>query len=115
MDTLFIRQLKTSVLIGHLPEERHAPQPIWFDLDIDTDIKVAGNSDLLSHALDYSVVCARLKDYVQSTSFELIEALAEHAAAFLLREFSIEHLRLTVKKQPADMPDIDCVGITIER
>jgi dihydroneopterin aldolase len=46
--------------------------------------------------------------------FQLLEALADHLAAIVLAEFSIEHLRMTITK-PGAVPEAEGVGVVIDR
>jgi dihydroneopterin aldolase len=46
--------------------------------------------------------------------FQLLEALAEHLAAIVLAEFSIQRLRMTITK-PGAVAEADGVGVVINR
>jgi len=115
VDKLHIRQLRVPVLIGVLPEERLAPQMLCVDLECTVDITQAVATDHIAHALDYAQLTRTLSNYLKTTEFELLESLAEHTAKKLLAEFPMTWLRLSIGKKPADMPDVDSVGISIER
>ena len=45
---------------------------------------------------------------------ELLEALADHLAAIVLGEFSVERLRMTITK-PGAVPEAEGVGVVIDR
>jgi dihydroneopterin aldolase len=114
MDTVFIRGLKIETVIGIYDWERKIRQPVVLDLEIGSDIKKAAATDTISDALDYKAVTKRLIEFVEGSSFELVETLAEHCAAILLDEFQAPWVRLTLNKIGA-LSAANDVGVIIER
>ncbi len=115
MDKLFIRQLCVPTDIGVYPQEQQQAQQIVLDLEISTDVAKAAKDDSIDDALDYARLRQGLIVAVQQTRFKLIESLAEYLAAYVLENFPIDSLRLSVTKTPKDMPDTAAVGVIIER
>ena len=63
------------------------------------DLQPAGLEDDLARTLDYSRVYETVRTIVESTSFNLIEALAEAIAHELLSDFpALEEVVLRVRK-----------------
>ncbi len=115
MDTLLIHQLTLSTLIGINPDERVNPQTLYMDIAMQYDVSHATQSDNIDHAVNYASVTDAIEHLVNATQFNLIETLAEQVCTILLKQFSIKHVTLTLQKKPADMPNVDHVGITITR
>ena len=114
MDIVYIKQLEIETVIGVFDWEREIRQKISIDLEMATDIRKAGETDNLDDALDYKAISKRLIEFVESSSFLLIEALAEHIATILTQEFNVPWLRLTLSKPGAISASKD-VGVIIER
>lgn len=83
-DVIELRGLRVAGIVGVLAHERTQPQPLDLDLDIVLDLGAAGRSDDLADTVDYGALCAAAEHIVTSTSFALLEALAERIAVTLL-------------------------------
>jgi len=83
-DVIELRGLRVAGIVGVLAHERTQPQPLDLDLDIVLDLGTAGRSDDLADTVDYGALCAAAEHIVTSTSFSLLEALAERIAVTLL-------------------------------
>lgn len=114
MDIVFIHELKIKTTIGVFDWERKIKQIVSFDLEMACDISKAAESDELADALDYKAISKRIIDFVESSSFELVERLAEQVASLVLNEFNVPWLRLTLSK-PGALRGARDVGIRIER
>jgi dihydroneopterin aldolase len=114
MDIVYIKQLEIETVIGVFDWERKIRQKVCIDLEMATDIRKAGKTDNLDNALDYKAISKRLIEFVESSNFLLIEALAEHIATILLEEFHVPWLRLTLGK-PGAISAAKDVGVIIER
>lgn len=114
LDTVFLRALALEVLIGVAPWER-APQTLLLDIDLCGDVRPAAASDDVAQAWSYAEVAERLRADLSTRRFGLLEALAEHVAAFLLAQFpSVARVMVRVVK-PAILPDVGEVGVCIHR
>lgn len=114
MDIIFVRDLKIDTVIGVYEWERDIRQQLSFDLEMAADIGPAAAGDDITKALDYSAVAARLSEFVGTSSFKLLETLAEQCAQIVLQEFNVPWLRLRVMKPGAVSAARD-VGVLIER
>lgn len=114
-DTIFLRQVEISTVIGVHLHERKAPQSILIDLEVGVNTAQAARTDALVATVDYSALYNYLLDYVPKTRFQLLETLAADLSEHLMEHFSLPWLRLTITKKPADMPKAAGAGITIER
>ncbi|WP_415910295.1 dihydroneopterin aldolase [Oleiharenicola sp. Vm1] len=86
-DRLILTDLTFHACHGVLPEERTRRQEFRVSVEIETDLRRAGRSDELAHAIDYCAVQAVVGEIVEGAHRYLIEALAEDIAARLLARF----------------------------
>jgi len=114
MDIIFLRELKVDTLIGIYDWERLVPQTIQIDLDIALPNSKACQSDDIADALDYADIVKHLKKVLASRHFNLLEALAEHIAQILLKDFNAPWVKVSVAKLQA-IRGSRMVGISIER
>ena len=114
MDIVFIHELKIKTTIGVFDWERQIKQMVSLDLEMACDINKAAASDKLEDALDYKRISKRIIEFVEGSSFELVERLAERVANIVLHEFGVPWLRLTLSK-PGALRGAKDVGIRIER
>ena len=113
-DNLSIEGLKVDTIIGVYQCEREVKQSVIIDLVLETKSTSSGLEDSIEFAVDYVAVSDMVSNLVQSSSFLLIETLAEAIAGKLLKEFAIRSIRLKLSK-PSAIQNAANVGITIER
>ena len=113
-DIVFIEDLRVETVIGVYDWEREIKQAVSINLEMGFDIRRAAASDDLADALDYKAVAKRLIRFIESSEFQLVEALAEQCAAIVLEEFPVEWLRLRLDK-PGAVRGSSSVGVVIER
>ncbi len=114
MDTLFLNDLRAKTVIGVNAWERRIRQTVSFDLELDYDARPAAAEDKLSAALDYWKIARRVTALVESSEFQLIEALAEAIARLLVTEFKATRVRLALYK-PGILQKQARIGVRIER
>ena len=114
MDIVYITQLEIDTVIGVYDWERKIRQKITVDLEMATDISRAGRSDDLVDALDYKAISKGIITFVESSEFQLVEALADHCARIVLEEFPVSWLQLKLSK-PGAVRGSSAVGVIIER
>ena len=113
-DTVFIKGLKAASVIGCYDWERDIRQTLVIDLELKADFTHAVQSDALEDALDYAAISQRVIAVCDESRFQLLEALAEHLAAMVLAEFSVERLQMTITK-PGAVPEAEGVGVVVDR
>lgn len=113
-DYVLIEGLEVRTVIGIYDWEREIRQTVRLDLKMAWDIARAAASDNIDDALDYKSVSKRLIAYVESSSFGLIEALAEECAKIVMTEFGVPWLRLKLSK-PGAVRGSENVAVLIER
>ena len=113
-DTVFLRGLAVDTTIGFFEWERHVRQTVVIDLEIPVDCARAAASDDVADTTDYKRIAKRTVQFVNESSFKLVETLAHRLATTLLEEFDIAWIRLTLNKPGAIRGSRD-VGVMIER
>ncbi|MBT8064296.1 MAG: dihydroneopterin aldolase [Gammaproteobacteria bacterium] len=114
MDRVFIENLTVETVNGIFDWEREIRQAVSLDLEMDFDIRKAAASDAIEDTLDYKAVSKRLIHFIEASSFQLVESLAEQCAAIVLDEFPVRRLKLKLSK-PGAVRGSSAVGVIIER
>lgn len=111
-----IERLEFRSRCGVTPEERARPQSLALDLELDCRLEAAGLSDDLVHTIDYAKVAQRVVDIGTAQESQLLETLAERLLTALFAEFSIDHVKLWLRKLHPPISNVTrSVGISIER
>ena len=105
MDALHINSIRAYGYTGALPEEQVLGQ--WFEVNVTLwmDLALAGRSDRLSDTHDYSTTVPAIQHIIQSSRYQLIEALADAIAHHLLQNSSIEQVRVQLVKLTPPIPN----------
>ena len=114
MDIIFISELKVKTKLGVPAWERMIAQTIILDIEIGYDLSQACKSDAIADTIDYGAAVSRIRETLTENSFQLVEALAEHVAQLILKEFKAENVKVKVSK-PAILPGLKALGVVIER
>ena len=114
MDVVYIKELKIETVIGIFDWERKIKQTVCLDLELANDNSVAAKNDSINDTLDYKSVAKRIIGFVEESSFQLVETLAEEIAKIVLEEFHVPWMRLRLGKTGALRGAVD-VGVIIER
>ncbi len=101
MDRILIAALPLRCFLGVTAEERSTPQTVIVDLELSLDLAPAAASDAIGHTVNYSSVCAYAEEIATARPFHLIESLAGAIADILLAKFTVEQVRVLVRKPAA--------------
>jgi 7,8-dihydroneopterin aldolase/epimerase/oxygenase len=101
---------------GVHPEEQATPQRFEVDVIMARNLQPAGLSDDLADTIDYGRVFEACRQIVESTRFNLIEALAEAIAHEVLAEFPADEVVVRVRKPEVRLGgEVRTVGVEISR
>ena len=102
---------------GVHPEEQVTPQPFEVDVELALNLQPAGMSDDLALTVDYGRVFEVCRQIVESTRFNLIEALAEAIAEELLAGFPLtDSVTVRIRKPKVQLGGpFRAAGIEIRR
>ncbi|WP_018122913.1 dihydroneopterin aldolase [Wohlfahrtiimonas chitiniclastica] len=114
MDKVIIRNLKAEAIIGIYDFERVAKQPVIISLEMAWDNKKPASTEDIADALDYEKVSKSVKALIESSSFQLVETLAETIAEHVLMTYHTQSLYLELKK-PNAIDFTDYVGLSMTR
>lgn len=114
VDVVYIQDLRIQTVIGIYDWERKIKQTVSIDLEMAFDIRKAAESDHIDDALNYKAVAKRMIAFVEESSFQLVETMAEKICAIVLDEFNVCWVKLRLGK-PGAVSGSKEVGIIIER
>lgn len=114
MDKILIEGLRVQAVIGVFEWERQITQPVLIDLELRSDIKKAAHTDSIDDAVNYKAVCDQVTELVINLKSQLIERLAEQIAQFILKDYNVDSVKVTVRK-PIAISHTSAVGVCIER
>jgi FolB domain-containing protein len=100
-DRIRIQGLRVACIIGTRPEERKRAQEIGIDLCLHLELEEPGRSDRLEDTVDYSRLGSEITAMAESSSFQLLERLAEEVASLALAHPKVEAVEVTVSKPHA--------------
>ncbi|GAB2996651.1 dihydroneopterin aldolase [Psychrosphaera aestuarii] len=113
-DIVFIEALKVDTVIGVYEWEKSIQQTLQFDVEMRTDISAAAKVDDLSKTVDYAVVAEDIVRLAKDNQAELIETVAEKVAEQILTHYSVNSVKITLRKLGA-VASTKSVGVIIER
>ena len=115
-DRIVLSRMRFEGRHGVSAAERARPQPFEIDVELVTDLQAAGIEDDLGQTVDYSRVFEICRDLVESTTFRLLEAIAEGIAHEVLVAMPVDEVGVRVRKmQPPLDGHLDYAGVEIWR
>ncbi|MCB1225463.1 MAG: dihydroneopterin aldolase [Verrucomicrobiales bacterium] len=112
-DQILIEGLEAAARVGVPDEERAGWQTLRWDLSLELETRFEDMADDLEKTVDYQAVAEGLRRLVAERPRRLIETLAEEAASWLLREFPLGRVTLTVRKRV--LPGVDATAVRLTR
>ncbi len=102
---------------GVFAEETKLGQRFLVSVELDCDLRRAGQADDLALTVNYADVYNIIRTVVEGPPKKLVEAVAEDIASILLREYAmIDRLHVRVEKPGAPIAGVfETVGVEIER
>lgn len=105
MDSVIAKGMTFLAYHGLGEQEKKQAQHFKIDLEMFTDLALAGKSDRIEDTIDYAQVFDLVKGVVTKTRYNLLEALAERIAGTVLASFPlINSVEVTVHKPEAPVP-----------
>lgn len=116
-DQILIRGLRVFAYHGVNPEEKRDGQPFIFDIDAQTDLRRAGQTDALTDTVSYAQILKETVRVATAQSDDLLERVAQRVAEALFARFdAITALHITLRKPEAPIrAAFDWVGVEIYR
>ena len=97
-DRILLRNIRLQGRHGVYDHELENPQPFEVDVELVMNLQPAGIDDDLEKTVDYGRVYEIVRQIVESTSFRLLEALAEAITHELLSQFTVTEVGVRIRK-----------------
>jgi len=114
MDKVFIKGLSIQTTIGFFEWEKEIKQTLVIDLAMGWNTASAALNDELEKTLDYANISVAIERFANDNPVDLIETLAERLASYLMTQYHIPWLKLSIGK-PGAVHNAQTVGVEIER
>jgi 7,8-dihydroneopterin aldolase/epimerase/oxygenase len=115
-DRIVLQNMRFEARHGYYDHEQATPQPFEVDVELVLDLQPAGLEDDLDRTIDYARVYGVVRQIVESTSFRLLEALAEAISHEILADFAVTEVGIRVRKPAVDLGGpLDHAGVEIWR
>jgi dihydroneopterin aldolase len=115
-DTIVLANMQFQGRHGYYDYEKLNPQPFEVDVELRLNLQPAGVDDDLEKSVDYGKVYAAVRQIVESTSYHLLEALAEAISHELLADFDVTEVTVRVRKPEVQLGGpLDYAGVEISR
>ena len=97
-DRIVLANMRFQGRHGYYDHELLATQPFEVDVELFLNLQPAGVDDDLTKSVDYGAVYEVVRAIVESTSFRLLEAIAEAISHELLADFAVDEVGVRVRK-----------------
>jgi dihydroneopterin aldolase len=115
-DRIILANMQFEGRHGVYDWEQLNPQPFEVDVELTMNLQPAGVDDELDKTIDYGKVYEAVRQIVESTSYRLLEALAEAISHELLADFPIEEVAVRLRKPAVQLGGpLDYAGVEIRR
>jgi FolB domain-containing protein len=114
LDKIYIRDLLLRCIIGLYDWEREKKQDVLINITLYADIRTACQTDAIEDTVDYKAVKKKVVEMVESSSYMLVERLAESIAEICLEHPRVHRVKVLVDKTGA-LRFARSVGIEITR
>lgn len=115
-DHVLLSTMRFRAHHGVLAEERTQSQEFLVDVDLEADLRGAGQSDDLERTIDYRRVYGIVKDVMLGTPQNLVETLAETIATKILALDRVTAVTVRVRKPQVKLPGpLESAGVEIHR
>jgi dihydroneopterin aldolase len=115
MDRILLEGMSFYGHHGVYPAEREIGTHFSVDIALELDRAGVGRSDRLEDTLDYRSAHQAVREVMEGEACQLLETLAERAAARLLTLDRVLRATVTVRKRPPLRAPIAAVGVEVTR
>ncbi len=114
-DKIFVKNLIVPCRVGVTKEERKERQNIVIDIDIFSDLSLAGATEDLNNSIDYAEIQEKVTAVVINGEFKLLESLAQAVALLILKNPLTFQVTVAVKKEKYGQKPAMGIEITRDR
>jgi dihydroneopterin aldolase/D-erythro-7,8-dihydroneopterin triphosphate epimerase len=113
-DFIEIEDLLVRTIVGINPDERENRQDVMITVRLEANLRPAARTDSIDDAVNYKSIKKSIVAFVEESSFQLVETLAEEVAQVCLKDSRVERVRVHLRK-PGALRFAKTVGVCIER
>ena len=113
-DIIYIKDLRVKTIIGIFDWVRKVKEEVSIDIEFPFDCKKAAATDSIEDTIDFKTICKAVIKFVEGSSFQLQESLAEGIASLVKDQFNVKSIKLRVSK-PGALKGAKDVGLIIHR
>ncbi len=113
-DKIYIRDLPLRCVVGINPDERKKTQDVLINVTIYADLSKPCESDDIDDTVNYERVMNDIVSLVETSSYFLVEKMAETIAHACLAYEGVESVAVSVEK-PDALPPARSVGVEVFR
>jgi len=121
VDQIELERFVVECIVGVLPSEQAAPQPVEIEVALGLDLDAAGDMDDLGNTVDYAATCAEVTFLAKAARFRLLETFGLAVLRHLLSppapgegRTALDSARIVLRK-PAVLGGRAVPGVRIER
>jgi FolB domain-containing protein len=114
LDRIRLEGMSFYGIIGINDWERVAKQLIEIDLTLYADLSKAASSDDIADTVNYRTISQSVRDFVEGSSFGLVEKLADGIAHICLADEKVQQVDVSLRK-PGALRLGKTVGLDITR
>lgn len=114
LDRIRIKDLLLRCIVGINPDERKNKQDVLINLTLFADLRKPCATDDIDDTVNYKTIKNRIIELVESSSFFLVEKLAEEIARECLANPAVQTVEVAVDK-PGALRFARSVGVEIVR
>ncbi len=114
LDTILISDLSLRCIIGINDDERKNKQDVLINIQLYADTRRAAETDTIADTPNYRTITKKVITMVESSSYQLVEAMAEEIGRIALETDGVEGCSVRVEK-PGALRFAKSVGIEITR
>lgn len=115
-DAISIRGLVVETRIGVSDDERARPQDVSIDIEIEADLRPAGEADDLALTVDYDSVVSSVAQLVRANECLLLERLATQICDLVAARNGVRGVTVAVTK--SDVPvseEVSAISVRVAR
>ena len=98
---LRLHNLTVDCIVGCYPQERHEPQTLIVEIDVNIPAGRAAFTESLVDAIDYAVLSTEIVFLVQHARFRLLETAASVIARYVLKRSVASEAKVRLRKPAA--------------
>lgn len=110
---VFIRDFKVMLRVGVYDHEKHAPQPVRVNVEMETSVDYTQANEDLARTVNYESVIETIRGLQNAEHILLIETVAHKISEACFVDPRVTAARVTIEKTSC-WPEAEACGITVE-